>query len=286
MSTSTSSPISSPQPGQVIGGWMVLTPPAKYQTSDGHWRSFCFCRCRCGKQRLVAMGNLRKNVSGCGCVRPSSATQKGESRTRLYRAWSGMVRRCTKPSDRSYPRYGGRGITVDPSWVTFSTFRDWARTHGYADNLTLDRVDNERGYTPDNCQWATTSVQARNTRKTRYLSCFGERKSLADWAEDPRCKVALETLRKRVDQLHWEPRAALETPAQKGQFRHTSANHHVTAFGETKTVVEWTEDPRCLVAYQTLLRRLNTRGWFPETAITTPAGPNWTSRADAKKQKA
>lgn len=91
-------------------------------------------------------------------------------------------------------------------------FRDWALSHGYADDLEIDRIDNEGNYEPSNCRWVTREVNQRNTRQNRLLSAFGETKTIVEWLEDPRCKVTSENkFRHRVD-AGWLPERAIETP--------------------------------------------------------------------------
>ena len=88
----------------------------------------------------------------------------GESKTRLYSVWNGMIGRCQRPSNAGYHNYGARGIKVCRAWKKFETFRDWAKENGYADNLTLDRKSNTKNYSPSNCRWATVTQQLLNKR--------------------------------------------------------------------------------------------------------------------------
>lgn len=109
----------------------------------------------------------------------------GGHRCRLYRAWQNMRARCKYPSKSSYKYYGGRGITVCNEWEhSYSAFAEWALSHGYADNLTLDRIDCDGAYSPDNCRWVTTTEQNRNLRNNRKVTYCGETKTIGEWARE------------------------------------------------------------------------------------------------------
>lgn len=97
----------------------------------------------------------------------------GMSHTRLYRCWSDMKNRCNNSNNRFYHRYGGRGIHVCAEWNAFTSFMEWALSHGYADSLTLDRIDNDGNYCPDNCKWSTQHEQSLN--KKHLLNKYGHK---------------------------------------------------------------------------------------------------------------
>ena len=131
------------------------------------------CQCDCGKQTVVAGTGITKgHTKSCGCLRnevfKESRTKHGQKGTRLYMVWKGMNQRCYNPDHPSYRRYGGRGITVCDEWRSdFQSFYDWAMAAGYDENAprgqcTIDRIDNDKGYSPDNCRWADMKTQVGN----------------------------------------------------------------------------------------------------------------------------
>jgi hypothetical protein len=127
--------------------------------------------------------------------------------------WSNMLQRCGNPANHRYPQYGGRGIRVCWSWHHYYLFRRWALRAGYEEGLTIERVDNGGDYEPSNCIWTTRQRQMRNTRTNRFLTAFGETKTVADWADDERCEVGYWTLFSRL-QLGWEAERAISMPAR------------------------------------------------------------------------
>lgn len=138
-------------------------------------KDYYLCQCDCGNQKVVMRGNLiQGNTKSCGCLRKQAPYNKthGLSRdnegkkTRLYRIWTGMKTRCLNKNDKAYPAYGGRGILLCNKWLNFRDFYDWAHTNGYRDDLTIERINNDGNYEPDNCKWITLGEQALNRRNT------------------------------------------------------------------------------------------------------------------------
>jgi len=109
----------------------------------------------------------------------------GLSKTAIYNKWCSMRERCKNPHNKSFSRYGAKGVTVCKEWdESFQAFYEWAMDTGYKAGLTIDRIDNSKGYSPENCRWATTSQQNRNYSRNHLITYNGETKCLADWADE------------------------------------------------------------------------------------------------------
>jgi len=143
--------------------------------------------------------------------------------TPIYRVWSAMKRRCLNPRTVFYENYGGRGITVCDRWMNFEGFYSDMGTP--SDGQTLDRIDNNKGYSKENCRWVSYRHQARNRRSSANLSAFGETKTIAEWSEDRRCAVTSRTLQKRVNLRSWPAERAITEPPRQ-TCRSTAATPH------------------------------------------------------------
>lgn len=168
----------------------------------GYW----LCRCDCGTEKVLRGSHVASGeTTSCGCRRSSRGDVSG---TPEYRAWLNMIARCTHPHHEAYARYGGRGITVCPEWLeSFERFvADVGPRPSHA--LSLERIDNARGYEPGNCRWATSVEQNRNRRSNRTLTYHGETRCLSEWAQRYGLSPALLTFRLRAG---WELEQALST---------------------------------------------------------------------------
>jgi hypothetical protein len=121
-----------------------------------------------------------------------------------------MKRRCFNPKAIGYHNYGGRGITICDEWMTFSTFYEWSIASGYAEGLTIERIDNDGNYSPDNCKWVTRQEQANNRRTNRPITFNGVTKNLGQWAVG--LGISKGALTQRIDKYHWSIEDALTIP--------------------------------------------------------------------------
>lgn len=143
------------------------------------------CRCDCGNIHIVSASNLTTGqVKSCGCLH-GGCYRHNQSRTRLYRIYAKIKRRCYVKDDPAYHNYGGRGIEMCDEWKdSFINFSEWAYSNGYNDSLTIDRIDNNEGYNPENCRWADYYQQSNNRRYNRIISYEGKDQTLAEWCRE------------------------------------------------------------------------------------------------------
>ena len=130
--------------------------------------SYYTCRCECGNVTVVAGGSLNGHTRSCGCLNIENKTTHGLSHHPLYQIWVNMCRRCTNENDVSFENYGKRNIQVCWEWLnSVETFYNWAIQNGFKPGLTIERIDVNGNYCPENCTWIPGEMQARNTRRTK-----------------------------------------------------------------------------------------------------------------------
>lgn len=171
--------------GQRFGSLVAIRPTGVKSKWDGEiWE----CKCDCGTIKGVAIHSLKNgNTKSCGCSfkKPRPNRQKPCRGTRLYRIWANMKTRCfNSETGYKYSRYGGRGVTMCDEWLDFDSFCEWALSSGYAENLTIDRIDNSKGYAPGNCRWVTMAEQNKNRSSTHFVTIGGVTKCIKDWTRD------------------------------------------------------------------------------------------------------
>lgn len=160
--------------GTVFTQLTISGPPQPRQSSQGHIVYYYPCRCTCGKEKLVIRGALSSGlVKSCGCLAIALRTKHNACYTRLYNIWKAMRQRCELPTRTSFEHYGGKGISVCAEWQTFEGFAAWAKQAGYAENLSIDRIDANGNYEPVNCRWITGAENARRAHtKHGKIQCI------------------------------------------------------------------------------------------------------------------
>lgn len=143
-------------------------------------KDFYLCRCKCGKEFVAYKHNLTRNVDrveSCGCAMGSHH----HSKTRCMKIFYGMRKRCYDKNCADYKNYGGRGIKIYSEWYkNCESFYNWATNNGYADSLTIERIDVDGDYCPENCKWVTKTEQARNKRNTVKIFYEGQKLSVSE----------------------------------------------------------------------------------------------------------
>lgn len=171
--------------GQRFGRLVALKVAGKNKYGRYLW----LCKCDCGNEKIAAGNDLRRGATkSCGCFqkesRITSNIKHGLYYTRLHRIWTIMKARCYNKNNNRFHCYGARGISVCREWKDdFTAFYDWAISNGYEDSLTIDRIDVNKGYFPENCRWTTNLQQSRNRRTNRYITIKGETKCISEWCE-------------------------------------------------------------------------------------------------------
>lgn len=178
--------------------------------------------------------------------------------SRLYNIWGRMKARCNNPNNDNYHNYGGRGISVCDEWNDYIPFKKWALENGYNDNLTIERIDVNGNYCPENCKWATIKEQSNNKRDNVIFAYNGRNLTLTQWSEVT--GIDKSTLWERLNICKWSVEKALTVPvgdAHKYEFN-----------GEKHTLKEWSEITG--IKCETIKSRLYKRKWSIEKALTTP----------------
>ena len=207
--------------GQKFGRLTVICRDIEYTDSSGASRYKYKCLCDCGNYTWATPYQLKSGgVRSCGCLHKESASNRGKANTRhggnrrnapyeekrLYHIWSGMKQRCENPNNGSYSNYGGRGIKICEEWNDFANFQKWSLDNGYSDDLSIDRIDYNGNYEPNNCRWATKIEQANNTRANRFVDIGGVSHTVADWSRISGVKAA--TILARLE-YGWKPEDAV-----------------------------------------------------------------------------
>lgn len=157
--------------------------------NDKYGNSMWVCKCECGATKIVRGSHLTcGNTKSCGCldreVVAKNAIRHGMRYTRIYNIWRKMKERCSNPNATNYRYYGAKGIRVCEEWLAFETFYEWAKTSGYRDDLTIDRINVFDNYKPGNCRWATIREQNNNTTRNHTITIGRETRTIQGWADE------------------------------------------------------------------------------------------------------
>lgn len=172
-----------------FGRLLVLNQAESRMGKDGKPKRRWNCRCDCGNNIIATTQDLRKgDVKSCGCLHDELARQRltihGDSNTKLHSIWCAMRRRCRDQHQEDYKYYGGKGVVVCDEWEnSFPAFKEWAMNNGYEDGLTIDRIDVNGNYCPDNCRWTTMKVQNNNRTSNINITYNGTTHTLMEWSE-------------------------------------------------------------------------------------------------------
>lgn len=207
------------------GIWLVgqkfgrLTVLEDLGTNDKSGRKLR-CKCDCGKEVIVSQILLRTgNTQSCGCLHSDSVSLRnketacwnGDSKSeyeRLYHIWCAMRNRCDSTSNIHYDLYGGRGIKVCPEWYDWFTFKNWALSHGYSNELTIDRINSNGNYEPNNCRWATYKEQANNVSNNKLITYKGKTQTLSQWCDE--LNLDYFRTKARLNNCNYTPEEAFE----------------------------------------------------------------------------
>lgn len=169
--------------GKRYGQLTVISENRRSEKGKYYWN----CICDCGNKKIVDGYELRRgNIKSCGCLQkiPPIIIKHNMSHSKLYSVWTAMKQRCNNKKDKNYKRYGGRGITVDKRWKEFEPFMKWAYLNGYVEGETdLDRINNDKGYSPENCRFVNHRKNLLNTHRRIHDTIMGEDISISEAAE-------------------------------------------------------------------------------------------------------
>ena len=178
---------------------------------------YALCKCSCGNQKEILLDNIvREKQKSCGCLakyllKQGLRLKHGLSKHPLHNTWDKIKARCYNSKDGAYIYYGGRGIKMCDEWKnSFKNFYDWAINNGYNKNLSIDRINNNSNYCPDNCRWTTAKEQANNRRSNHLITYKNRTQNILAWSKEK--NVPYNTLLARINRYSWTIEKALETP--------------------------------------------------------------------------
>lgn len=205
-------------------------------------RATWLCKCSCGTMIVVEGYSLRSgNTKSCGCLQKDKATVRlrthGMSSSSLYITFNNMHRRCEDVRDKNFIQYGARGISVCSKWSKFEDFYIWATANGYRKGLTIERIDNNGKYCPENCKWVNRKIQARNTRRNHFLTYNGITCCIAEWAEVT--GICGDAIKDRITRYKWSIERALTTPVRPCKKSKDYLKNYYSTFPSAESIEEY-----------------------------------------------
>ena len=198
--------------GKRFGRLLVL-----FQGERVNGRIGWVCRCDCGTIKTVGENLLSRGLAkSCGCLRKEVSRRKSTKHslcgTKLYHVYCNMKKRCYDPKSDHYKWYGAENKTICDEWMGengFKHFSDWAFENGYEEDLTIDRIDNNKGYSPDNCRWVTMKKNCQNKRNNHLITVDGVTMTISEWSDAKGLSKTL--ISTRINQLGWDEEKAVTT---------------------------------------------------------------------------
>lgn len=202
--------------GQKFGKLTVLKKCGNTKEGKTVW----LCKCECGNETKVIGRDLRNgHTQSCGCLHKEVMRKKqykhGLAKTRINNIYHNIKARCTNPKNISYSNYGQRGIKICEEWQDFEPFYKWALENGYADTLTIDRIDVNGNYEPLNCRWVTQKQQQNNRRNNHYVKINNKKHTLQEWAKI--YNISINTIRTRLSR-GWSDIEAITKPIRRNKI--------------------------------------------------------------------
>lgn len=243
--------------GHLFGRLTAIAPAERIKGKTA-WT----CICECGNAVSVTTHGLRTgDTRSCGCLKTDMLVERNrshnKSKTRTYRIWNAMLARCRNQNHASWPHYGGRGIGVCEQWSNFTQFL--ADMGEAPHDRSIDRIDNNKGYSPDNCRWANNKEQAANKSNNHHITINGETKLLAEW-----CKIysiSAPAVANRIKR-GWSEEKAITTPTD----RNNNSNYKLFTWnGETKPIRQWAASQN--LPFARVYKRISCYKWPPERAL-------------------
>lgn len=196
---------------QQFGRLVVLEEDLDAKCNDKKY----WCKCSCGNIKSVRRACLLRGITAsCGCLRAEKSSERrkthGLSQCSLYRVWRSMKNRCYMESNKSYYLYGGKGIKVCDEWKDFINFYNWSVGNGYEKGKSIDRIDSNKDYCPENCRWVDSKTQNNNTSRNHLITYNGETKTMAQWCE--MLNMSYDKVKSRLNKYGWSVEKTFTTP--------------------------------------------------------------------------